>query len=231
MASIIIPSVPSESRAGRFGVYGGRYVPETLMAALVELERELAGLDFLADYEFAMRGERACGIAAVEHLRHTRNFRALSGGFSEGAADQSAADNPLEQISGAVFHLIPSAVFYHNEMAIAQMHQQWLLPAVDVERRVVSPELIRQAVAANEAMRKHWSPNTILAAMLLPSMEGCALKFSHAQNAVDLARVACALDHDDDPGQRPIFTSSRHGDVNYAVLAPTCPARHTTTWR
>ena len=26
--------------AGRFGVYGGRYVPETLMAALEELERE-----------------------------------------------------------------------------------------------------------------------------------------------------------------------------------------------
>ena len=40
MASITFPSVPSESRAGRFGVYGGRYVPETLVAALVELERE-----------------------------------------------------------------------------------------------------------------------------------------------------------------------------------------------
>jgi len=40
MASIILPSVPSESRPGRFGVYGGRYVPETLMAALVELEHE-----------------------------------------------------------------------------------------------------------------------------------------------------------------------------------------------
>jgi tryptophan synthase beta chain len=40
MASIILPAVPSEPRAGRFGVYGGRYVPETLMAALVELERE-----------------------------------------------------------------------------------------------------------------------------------------------------------------------------------------------
>jgi tryptophan synthase beta chain len=40
MASITIPTVPSESRPGRFGVYGGRYVPETLMAALVELERE-----------------------------------------------------------------------------------------------------------------------------------------------------------------------------------------------
>jgi tryptophan synthase beta chain len=40
MASIIVPANPSESRPGRFGVYGGRYVPETLMAALTELERE-----------------------------------------------------------------------------------------------------------------------------------------------------------------------------------------------
>ena len=39
MASIILPASPSESRPGRFGVYGGRYVPETLMAALDELER------------------------------------------------------------------------------------------------------------------------------------------------------------------------------------------------
>src|SRR6516165_9188178 len=40
MASVILPSIPSESRPGRFGAYGGRYVPETLMAALLELERE-----------------------------------------------------------------------------------------------------------------------------------------------------------------------------------------------
>jgi tryptophan synthase beta chain len=40
MASTNRPAVPSESRPGRFGVYGGRYVPETLVAALDELERE-----------------------------------------------------------------------------------------------------------------------------------------------------------------------------------------------
>jgi tryptophan synthase beta chain len=40
MASVILPSAPSESRPGRFGIYGGRYVPETLMAALLELEKE-----------------------------------------------------------------------------------------------------------------------------------------------------------------------------------------------
>ena len=33
-------STPLQSVPGRFGVYGGRYVPETLMAALEELERE-----------------------------------------------------------------------------------------------------------------------------------------------------------------------------------------------
>ena len=172
---------------------------------LAELEHELAGLDFLADYQFAMRGERACGIAAVEHLRRTRIFRALSGGLEEGSHDESAPDNPLEQISGAVFHLIPSAVFYHNEMAIARMHQQWLLPAVDVERRVVSPEMVRQAVAANEQMRKHWSPNNVIACMLLPALEGCATKFGYAQSALDLARVAVALErhrlaHQEYPG-------------------------------
>ena len=50
MASVILPSVPSESRPGRFGVYGGRYVPETLMAALLELEREYESAK--ADPEF-----------------------------------------------------------------------------------------------------------------------------------------------------------------------------------
>ena len=40
MASVILPSAPSESRTGRFWIYGGRYVTETLMAALLELERE-----------------------------------------------------------------------------------------------------------------------------------------------------------------------------------------------
>jgi tryptophan synthase beta chain len=55
MASVILPSAPSESRPGRFGIYGGRYVPETLMAALLELEREydLAKADAAFQVELA----------------------------------------------------------------------------------------------------------------------------------------------------------------------------------
>ncbi len=37
--SLHVVALPRKSSAGRFGVYGGRYVPETLMAALDELER------------------------------------------------------------------------------------------------------------------------------------------------------------------------------------------------
>jgi tryptophan synthase beta chain len=59
MASVILPSAPSESRPGRFGIYGGRYVPETLMAALLELEHEyeLAQVDpkFQAELDELLR--------------------------------------------------------------------------------------------------------------------------------------------------------------------------------
>jgi tryptophan synthase beta chain len=40
MSSVVLPASPSKSRPGRFGAYGGRYVPEMLMAALLELEHE-----------------------------------------------------------------------------------------------------------------------------------------------------------------------------------------------
>jgi tryptophan synthase beta chain len=39
---MVNPAGPVRSAAGRFGVYGGRYVPETLMAALEELEAAYA---------------------------------------------------------------------------------------------------------------------------------------------------------------------------------------------
>jgi tryptophan synthase beta chain len=45
-AGLISPmTAPVNAKAGRFGVYGGRYVPETLMAALEELEQAYAAAD------------------------------------------------------------------------------------------------------------------------------------------------------------------------------------------
>ena len=45
-AGLTSPAIsPVSARAGRFGAYGGRYVPETLMAALEELEQAYAQAD------------------------------------------------------------------------------------------------------------------------------------------------------------------------------------------
>ena len=56
MSSVILPASLSESRPGRFGVYGGRYVPETLMAALVELEHEYASAKADAAFQTELAG-------------------------------------------------------------------------------------------------------------------------------------------------------------------------------
>jgi tryptophan synthase beta chain len=50
-AGLVSPAISTvDAKAGRFGIYGGRYVPETLMAALEELEAAYAQAD--ADPEF-----------------------------------------------------------------------------------------------------------------------------------------------------------------------------------
>jgi len=58
-AGIVSPAGPVKSAAGRFGVYGGRYVPETLMAALEELEAAYADAQkdqaFLAELDDLLR--------------------------------------------------------------------------------------------------------------------------------------------------------------------------------
>ncbi len=56
MASVILPAVPSASQPGRFGIYGGRYVPETLMAALLELEHEYAAAQADAAFQVELDG-------------------------------------------------------------------------------------------------------------------------------------------------------------------------------
>jgi tryptophan synthase beta chain len=92
-AAMVNPAGPVKSAAGRFGVYGGRYVPETLMAALEELEAAYALAkgdaafqaelsDLLHNYcgrptplYFAKRLTEQCGGAKIylkrEDLLHT----------------------------------------------------------------------------------------------------------------------------------------------------------------
>jgi len=159
-------------------------------AQLAELNQELAKLDFLADYELSMRGERAILMADIEHLRHTRHFEFFLG---SSRAPESAK---------VALHLIPSSVFYSAELMIARAHQEWILPIVDARRHSVSPEAAQLAVTNINQERFHLSLNNKLAILLLGILEcfepdtigSTAKSFAYGQSSVDMARVACALE-------------------------------------
>jgi hypothetical protein len=145
---------------------------------LVALDAELSKLDFLADYESAMRGERAFAIAEFENQRRTREMISYT--------DASVVTNKLT--------FMPSAFFYQNELAFAQMHEQWTLPLVDTNSRTVSLEAMRRADSAVHAEMKHYSLYKVQALMVFPAVGKAVKKFAAIQASIDLARVACALE-------------------------------------
>jgi hypothetical protein len=146
---------------------------------LIALDAELTKVDFLADYELIMRGERGFAIASFENQRRTREIisRQENGGL---------VTNKLT--------FMPSAYFYQNELAISRMQQQWLLPLVDTNSRIVSPAALQRANDAVRAEMKHYSPYKVQALMLFPAIGSTVRKLAAIQSSVDLARVACALE-------------------------------------
>jgi hypothetical protein len=151
-------------------------------AQLVELERALAKEDFLADFEFAMRGEKTIAIDTFEKQRATREMKSV---------DDSAGTNKIVTTS---LRWAPSAFFYGTELAFAQMHQHFIVPLVDLTNRVVAPAALRQALAAVQSQMKHYSYYKVQAQMVTPAIAGSVKKFAMIQSQVDLARVACALE-------------------------------------
>jgi hypothetical protein len=159
-------------------------------ADLIALEGGLRKMDFLADYQFATRGERACNLWAVDYI-HRRGISALNEmGVSDG---NSGPTSPGQFLGRAAFVLIPDGWFDQNRLSICRMHDNYLLRlAGDADHRVVRPAIIRQANSAIGAL--HMRPYDAFSKMLLPALGRTAEKFAHAQCSVDLARVACALE-------------------------------------
>jgi hypothetical protein len=145
---------------------------------LAALQAELAKVDFLADYGFIMRGERAFAIKSFENQRLAREMISYT--------DAGEVTNKLT--------LMPSAYFYRNELAFAQLHQQWTLPIVDTNTRVISPAVLRHAQDVVEAERKHYSPYKSQALMLIPTISRTVIKLAAIQASIDLARIGCALE-------------------------------------
>ena len=163
-------------------VYEGLAQQRWSDAQLMELERALAKKDFFADFQFAMKGEKIFAIETCERQRITREYKTV---------DARSGTNKIITVNS---RLTPSAYFYQNELAFARMCQQWILPLVDTETRVVSPDGLRRADQAVHAEMKHYSPYKIQALLTFPALNAAVKKFAFAQASVDLARVACALE-------------------------------------
>jgi hypothetical protein len=146
---------------------------------LAGISAELAKLDFLADYQSAMRGERAFAIQSFENRRITRILRTI---------DDTGQTNTIH------FRFVPDGYFYQTELAWAQILQQRLLPLVDINARVVSPRVFEDTTNLVSAQLKHYSPYNVEALMAFPTDASTVRKFAFAQASVDLARVACALE-------------------------------------
>lgn len=151
-------------------------------AQLAELAQVLAQRDYLADFEFAMQGEKITTIATLEKQRLTRESKQW---------EEHSGTNKLVTIS---YRFVPSAYFYQNELAFAQMHEQFIAPLVDLTNRLVAPAALRQAQAVVQAQSKHYNPYKMQSQIFFPAIAASVMKFAIIQSQVNLARVACALE-------------------------------------
>ncbi len=150
---------------------------------------ELGKVDFLADYHFAMRGERACDVWAVDYVRRA-GIQALGETVEQ---DPSARPTEWEKSLGRTFfRLMPAGWFDQNKLSLCTLQENCFLAAVDLEQRMIPPARIQQSSAVLSQLKS--SPYGLLARLLLPALTRSAERCARAQTAADLARVACALE-------------------------------------
>ncbi len=160
-------------------------------ADLSLIESELGKLDFLADYHFAMRAERAWGVWGVDYIRKMGGFEGIGEPSWQGAP--SGAQELGKFLSKAAFQLIPAGWLDQNKHSLCRLQEQYLLPLViEHDRRIVPKSAIEHAdsVLGNQP----WHPFNLLGRTLLPALVRVADKCARGQACVDLARVACALE-------------------------------------
>jgi hypothetical protein len=177
---------------------------------LAELERALAALNFLNDYEFTMRNERAGAILEIDSMRRHRDYKRTEmlfngmrlGDESEPSIEYSTPSKISEILCcSAGLYLMPSGWYFENELTVAEMHRQCFLPMIDTNLQVALPKIRNEA---NEYFKKLNPGPWNLIALFSADLRSSGRKFAYGQNAVNMARVACALErfrlaHDEYP--------------------------------
>jgi hypothetical protein len=171
-------------------VYEGLAEHKWTDAQLGALDSELAKLDFLADYEFSIRGEPAAHTKVIDYLEQKRSrYWKFFGLVSYDDNMRSLMNNFWET---TIIYLMPKGWFYQNKIVLAQMNQKWNVPMVDDAHQTVSPKMAVEGSAAELNIRPGLF--NFFARLLLPSLGSFAQKTAYAQSTVNLARIAIALE-------------------------------------
>lgn len=161
-------------------------------AQLIAFEQQLSRMDLLADYRHGMRGERAFCSWTIDHMRRHRDMIDNLGIPEDVPYSQSGLFDRV--VGPALFHLVPGGWFDQNKASVGRMHLDLILPAVNPEARQVSPAKVEEMASTLDQSLRQRSPYNFFAGLLLPALTKASARAAQGQVAVDLARVACALE-------------------------------------
>lgn len=147
-------------------------------AQLKTIESRLADLNVVAEALDTLRGERAFNMLALDQMHRPETAGLPKGGTSEFPH----------------FRTMPSGWVSQNKLNIARMYERYIFGAFDPSQRRVDIALIHQYEREVESTLSKAGPYTMMARMLFPAIGKSGLKAASAQSAIDLARVACALE-------------------------------------
>lgn len=151
---------------------------------LVAMERALAGLDAMRDYNFVLRSELAWRLKSIDYLRDER----MANSFICMCGDTMFWPT-------LAYRLSPSGWFHMNKVALARCYHAALPTSVELSQRVLSPDISRRFETTTIQVRSQYSlVGNLFVDFFLPSLEREANTCARTQTSVDLARVACALE-------------------------------------
>lgn len=147
---------------------------------LVELQKLLGPLDFIGDYQWSMRGERAFGNYSLDQLRR--------------GTYPYAKTDPNDPAAGLMrlVRLSPTGLLYQNQICASRISQDHILPMSDPASRRFH---INPSTSIKDLPEfRRTTPYNALAVMLIPAIEKAAHKYAQSQVLLDQCRYALALE-------------------------------------
>ena len=169
-------------------LYDGLAQHEWSDAQLVEIDNPLKPINFLADYQFAMRSEGAGSVADIDYYKKLASPSDLFGLYSMSESGVS--------LTSRFAPPWPDGWWDDNksQMAAFLFHE---LATVDPQSRLVFPKVDLHLQHQRNQARVRWDANApwnIWFTIASGPLSFATPQFAHAQVWVDEARIACALE-------------------------------------